>query len=113
MARLVLTTMALNDWNDYLDRLEDKDEKIFWPQGGFFPFAQQWKSSTFMRLRPTKWFKSITRKRMSQLTQMCTNHAPMGEYFKRNVWEYQDKPTSFFHCPCKHPLHGTPPVVQT
>jgi len=66
-----------------------------------------------MKLRPAKWFKSITRKHMSQLTQMCTNHAPTGEYFKRNVWKYQDKPASFFHCPCKHPPHDAPPVVQT
>ena len=69
-------TMALKDWNEYLNKLEDNDEKIFRPQGDFFPFAQQRKSSTFMKLRPAKWFKSITRKPMSQLTQMCTNHAP-------------------------------------
>ena len=88
-------TMALKHWNEFLDRLEDKDEKIFQPQGGFRPFAEKRKGSTFMKLRPTKWFKSITRKHMSQLTQMCTNHAPTGEYFKRNIWKYQDKPASF------------------
>jgi len=63
-------TMALKNWNDFLDRLEDKDEKIFQPQGGFLPFAEKRKGSTFMRLRPAKWFKSITRKHMSQLTHI-------------------------------------------
>ena len=51
-------------------------------QSGFLPFARSRKGSEFLRLRPPKWFKAINRSSMSTLTQMCTNHAPTGEYFK-------------------------------
>ena len=104
-------TQALKEWHKFLDDLEDKDEKIFRPQSGFLPFARSRKTSTFLRLRPPKWFKNITRSHMSQLTQMCTNHAPTGEYFKRCVWKYRDKPPEFFQCPCRHTGH--PPTLQT
>ena len=51
---------------------------------------------------------------MSTLTQMCTNHTPTGKYFKCHVWKYQNKPLSFFFCPChKSKDHYYPPVLQT
>ena len=93
-------TMALKEWHTFLDNLEDKDQKFFRKQSGFKPFADQRKMSTFLRLRPPVWFKAIKRSLMSQLTQMCTNHGPTGEYFKQSVWKYRDKPNSFFLCPC-------------
>jgi ribonuclease HI len=103
-------TMALKEWHTFLDNLEDKDEKIFRPQSGFLPFARRRKGSEFLKLRPPNWFKLIKRSSMSALTQMCTNHAPTGEYFKRCVWKYRDKPPTFFHCPCKDQY---PPTLQT
>jgi len=58
--------------------------------------------------------KLINRSSMSTLMQMCTNHAPTGEYFKCHVWKYQNKPPSFFMCPChKSEVHNYPPVLQT
>lgn len=87
-----LETQSLKEWNHALNDLENKDAKIFRPQGGFLPFARSRKGSSFVRLRPPKWFKSINCKVMSQLTQMRTNHAPTGEYFRRDAWEYQDNP---------------------
>ena len=107
-----LETSALTEWHNYLDKLEDEDKKIFRPESGFKPFASSRKTSMFMRLRPAKWFKAIDRSTMSQLTQMCTNHAPTGEYFKRCVYKYQDKPSSFFLCPCRH-KSDYPPTLQT
>ena len=107
-----LEAQALKEWNSFLNDLEDSDAKIFRSQSGFFPFAHSRKGSSFIRLRPPKWFKSINRKLMSQLTQMCTNHAPTGEYFKRHVWKYKDKPPSFFQCPCKN-SDNNPPLLQT
>ena len=108
-------TQALKEWHKFLDDLKDKDQKIFRPQSSFLPFARNRKTSTFLRLRPPKWFKSIKRSIMSTLTQMCTNHAPTGEYFKKSVWKYQNKPDSFFQCPCKTkcPQEGFPPTLQT
>jgi len=86
----------------------------FRPASGFLPFARAHKTSDFIKLRPPKWFKLINRSSMSTLTQMCTNHAPTGEYFKRHVWKYQNKPPSFFFCPChKSKEHNYPPVLQT
>ena len=85
-------SLALKEWHTYLDRLEDRDKKIFQKESGFKPFANGRKTSTFMKTKPTKWFKSITRSTMSRLTQMCTNHAPTGEYFKYAVFKYQDQP---------------------
>ena len=76
---------SLKEWHEFLDNLEDKDQKIFRSRSGFLPFARARKTSTFLRLRPQKWFKSIDRRLMSQLTQMCTNHGPTGEYFKGYV----------------------------
>ena len=105
-------TMALKEWHDYLDKLEDNNQKIFRKESGFKPFADKRKTSTFLRLRPPGWFKLINQSLMSQLTQMCTNHAPTGEYFKTSVWKYRDKPPSFFHCPCKN-TGNYPPVLQT
>ena len=81
-------------------------------ESGFKPFADRRKTSTFLRLRPPGWFKLINRSLMSQLTQMCTNHAPTGEYFKTSVWKYRDKSPSFFHCPCKS-TGNYPPTLQT
>ena len=107
-------TMALKEWHTFLDDLEDNDKKIFRAESGFLPFARARKTSDFMKLRPPKWFKKINRSSMSTLTQMCTNHAPTGEYFKRHVWKYQNKPPSFFFCPChKSKDHHYPPVLQT
>ena len=60
---------------------------------------------------PSPLFTSPTHMyRMSTLTQMCTNHAPIGEYFKSSVWKYQNKPDAFFHCPCKEQYT---PTLQT
>ena len=92
--------------------MEDNNKKIFRDWSGFLPFARTRKTSILMRLRLAKWFKTITRSRMSQLTQMCTNHAPTGEYFKNYVWKYREKPDSFFQCPCKH-TSDYPPTLQT
>jgi len=83
-------TMALKEWCDFLEDLEDQDKKIFWAESGFLPFTRACKTSDFLKLRPPKWFKLINRSSMSTLTQMCTNHAPTGEYFKRHVWKYQN-----------------------
>ena len=105
-------TQALREWHKFLDHLEDKDKQIFRPESGFLPFARARKTSTFLRLRPPRWFKSIQRSLMSRLTQMCTNDGPTGEYFKRCVWKYKDKPSSFFHCPCCHTTNY-PPTLQT
>ena len=52
-------TMALKEWHDYLDKLEDNNKKIFWKESGFKPFADKRKTSTFLRLRPPGWFKLI------------------------------------------------------
>jgi len=107
-------TMALKEWNTFLDDLEDSDKKIFRAESGFLPFARARKTSDFLKLKPPKWFKKINRSSMSTLTQMCTNHAPTGEYFKSSVWKYQNKPPSFFFCPChKSKDHNYPPVLQT
>ena len=105
-------SLALREWHTYLDNLEDRDEKIFRKQSGFKPFADGRKTSTFMKTKPAKWFKSITRSTMSRLTQMCTNHAPTGEYFKYAVFKYQDQPREFFQCSCKD-SHDYPPTLQT
>ena len=105
-------TQALREWHEFLDSLEDNDKRIFRPESGFLPFARAHKTSTFLRLRPPRWFKSIQRSLMSRLTQMCTNHGPTGEYFKRCVWKYKDKPSSFFLCPCRHTT-DYPPTLQT
>ena len=107
--------LALSEWHKHLDNLEDSNTDVFRnpPRSGSFPFIGNRKSSTFVNTKPAKWFKTIKRSLMSQLTQMCTNHAPTGEYFKRCVWKYQDKPTSFYQCPCKHPPHNHPPTFQT
>ena len=104
--------MALKEWHDFLDNLEDNNKKVFRSQSGFLPFARACKPSAFVRLRPPKWFKDIDRRLFSQLTQMCTNHAPTGEYFKKAVWKYKDKPPSFFLCPCRHTTNY-PPTLQT
>jgi len=104
---------ALKEWHDFLDELETGDDKIFRPQSGFFPFASNRRSSTFLALRPAKWFKNIKRSLMSQVTQLCTNHAPTGEYFKRCVWKYKNEPEAFFQCKCKNAPHNYPPVLQT
>ena len=107
-------TMTLKEWHTFLDDLEDNNKKIFRAESGFLPFARACKTLDFMKLRPPKWFKKINRSSMSTLTQMCTNHAPTGEYFKRCVWKYQNKPPSFFFCPChKSKDHHYPPVLQT
>ena len=106
-----IKTIALKEWHTFLGNLEDKDEKIFRKESGFKPFANARMGSTFLRLRPPKWFKAIDHPTMSQLTQMCTNHAPTGEYFKHTVWTYQDKPSSFYLCPYRHKNH--PPSFQT
>jgi len=105
-------TQALKEWKEKLEKLEDEDKKIFRKQSGFQPFARSTKTSTFLRLRPAAWFKSINRSLMSQLTQMCTNHAPTGEYFKKCVWKYRDKDPTFFLCPCRHTT-DYPPTLQT
>ena len=105
-------TMALKEWHDYLNKLEDNNQLIFQKESGFKPFANKRKTSTFLRLRPPSWFKLINQSLMSQLTQMCTNRAPTGEYFKTSVYKYHDKPQSFFHCPCKN-TGNYPPVLQT
>ena len=109
-----IESLALKEWHQHLDKLEDKDANIFRPKSGFKPFADTSRrpSSTFMKRKPAKWFKTIKRSLMSQLTQMCTNHAPTGEYFKTCVWKYQGKPDSFFHCPCKN-SSDHPPTLQT
>jgi len=104
--------LAIKEWHAHLDTLEDVHKGIFRGDSGFQPFANNLRVSTFMTRKPAKWFSAIKRSTMSQLTQMCTNHAPTGEYFKRCVWKYQDKPTSFFHCPCKY-THDIPPTLQT
>jgi len=107
-------TMARKEWNAFLDDLEDSDKKIFRTESGFLPFARARKTLDFIKLRPPEWFKKINRSSMSTLTQMCTNHAPTGEYFKSSVWKYQNKPPSFFFCPChKSKDHNYPPVLQT
>jgi hypothetical protein len=105
---------ALRSWHAHLDRMEDRREKIFCLESGFHPFPHKHgkKSTTFLRNNPPKWFKNISRGLMSRLTQMCTNHAPTGEYFKRSVWKYRDKPSSFFECLCKHTT-SYPPTLQT
>ena len=51
--------MALKEWHNYLNNLEDNNKKIFRKESGFKPFADQWKTSTFLRLRPPGWFKLI------------------------------------------------------
>ena len=104
---------TIDAWNGLLDDLEDRDQRVFRRESGFYPFAKDRKLSTFVALRPPKWFKSIKRSLMSQLTQMCTNHAPTGEYFKRCVWKYRNKPAEFFQCSCKLPPFNEPPAVQT
>jgi len=104
--------LAIREWHAHLDSLEDAHKGIYRGSSGFRPFADNLKASTFLTRKPAKWFKMIKRSTMSQLTQMCTNHAPTGEYFKRCIWKYQDKPTSFFHCPCKY-THDVPPTLQT
>jgi len=104
--------LAIKEWHAHLDALEDAHKGIFRGNSGFRPFTDNLEASTFMTRKPAKWFSAIKRSTMSQLTQMCTNHAPTGEYFKRCVWKYQDKPTSFFHCPCKY-THNIPPTLQT
>jgi len=106
-----IKVVALHEWHRFLNDLEDKDKKIFRDESGFKPFADSRISSTFLRLRPAKWFKSVERTTMSQLTQMCTNHTPTGEYFKCAVWKYRDRPPTFYHCPCKHKNY--PPTLQT
>ena len=108
-----IETEALREWHDFLDDLETRDDKIFRPQSGFFPFASNRRSSTLLALKPAKWFKNIKRSLMSQVTQLCTNHAPTGEYFKRCVWKYKDQPETFFQCGCKNTPHNYPPVLQT
>jgi hypothetical protein len=105
-------SLAIKDWHAHLDKLEDANTNIFRRESGFYPFASHRKTSTFLKRRPAKWFTTITRSTMSQLSQMCTNHAPTGEYFKRCVWKYKDKPSSFFQCPCRH-SSDLPPTLQT
>jgi len=112
-ALLEIESLAMTEWHTHLDSLEDQDKLIFQKSSGFYPFASHQKSSTFLKRKPTKWFKTIPRTLMSWLTQMCTNHAPTGEYFKCCVWKYQDKPLSFFQCPCKNSSTDLPPTLQT
>ena len=52
-------TMALKEWHDYLNELEDNNQKIFQQQSSFKPFVDKQKTSTFLRLRPLGWFKLI------------------------------------------------------
>jgi len=108
-----IEVVALRDWHAYLNDLEDKDASIFRPKSGFKPFTDGRKTSTFLKLKPQKWFKRITRPLMSQLSQMCTNHAPTGEYFKQCVFKYQDKPSSFFQCRCKNAPYNYPATRRT
>ena len=114
-----VNTLALKEWHTHLDNLEDKKEGIFRetegriPRSGFRPFADQRRFAAFGKTKPAKWFKSITRPLMSQLTQMCTNHAPTGEYFRFAVWKYQNKPREFYQCSCRLPPHNYPPTLQT
>ena len=114
-----INSLALKEWHSHLDNLEDKKEGIFRetegriPRSGFRPFADQRRLAAFGKTKPAKWFKSITRPLMSQLTQMCTNHAPTGEYFQFAVWKYQNKPKEFYQCSCRLPPHNYPPTLQT
>ena len=107
-----IEVLALREWHAHLDSLEDSKSGIFRPSSGFKPFADDLRSSVFGKTRPAKWFKNISRPLMSRLSQMCTNHAPTGEYFKRSVWKYHDRPPPFFMCSCKD-THSYPPTLQT
>ena len=105
--------IALQEWHAHLDSMEDSGTGIFRRASGFFPFADDRRSSVFLKRKPPKWFKTISRPLMSQLSQLCTNHAPTGEYFRHAVWKYQDRPRSFFECGCKNAPHFYPPTLQT
>jgi len=54
-----IEVVALHKWHKFMDNLEEENKKIFHNKSGFKPSADSRVGSTFLRLRPAKWFKSI------------------------------------------------------